>query len=74
MSKINKNRYCEKCGKIMNQIEFSDGFDRFTGRPKPWIRYVCPELNWEEILKHPQFNMFAETFMGHYYYSERQYE
>ena len=68
---IKKVRYCERCGKMMNQTEYSNGFNRFTGEETKYIRFICPELNRDEMLKHPQFNMFGEIFMGHYYFSEK---
>jgi len=71
--KINK-RYCQKCGKVMDEFKLFSGFDRHTGKQNAYIRYVCPVLNWEELLIDPTFNIFAETFMGHYYFMEKQNE
>ena len=56
----------------MTQTRFSHGFDRYTGVEKIWIRYVCPELDWDKLQTDERFNGRCETFMGgHYYFSEK---
>lgn len=73
MKKIQK-RYCEYCGKVMNTKKLFCGFDRFTGKEKPWVRYVCPELDWDKLQIDERFNANCENFMGgHYYFYEKLY-
>jgi len=70
--KIEK-RFCEECGLEMIASEYTTGFDRYTGEPRPYVRYTCPTLNWDEMMKNPMFNWSSDRFMGHYYFSEKLY-
>lgn len=69
--KIVLHRYCEKCGKEMNKFQIYLGFDRYTGKNKKYIRFICPELDWNKMLEHPDFSIDGERFMGHYYFVEK---
>jgi len=67
-----KTRYCQKCGEKMIETMIHKGFDRYTGKPVEYIRYLCPTLDWDKMIKCPYFDYFSTTFRGHYYFEEEQ--
>lgn len=61
-------RYCEKCGVEMIANKFTDGFDRKTGEPMEYIRYICPEI---KDRTEDTFAFLDGMYMGHYTFIEK---